>query len=496
MKSSEMKRMRIVMLGAGYVGLVSAACFADAGHTVTCIDSDRGKIRQLQLGIMPIYEPGLEEMIALNVAAQRLSFSDQLAASVACADATFIAVGTPARHGDGHADLSQVYEAITALAPALRHGALVVMKSTVPVGTCDEVETIISRRRPELDFYVASNPEFLRAGAAIGDFMAPDRIVIGTEEPLVRDVLADIYRPVFTKPTPILFASRRTAELIKYASNAFLATKIAFINEVANLCERVGADVADISRGMGLDSRIGAQFLHAGPGFGGSCFPKDALALAKMGEDNDSLMRIAEAVLAANEARKRALARKVAAAAGGSLRDKTIALLGLTFKPDTDDIRESPSITLAAGLIDLHATVRAYDPAGMEHAKPMLPKGVTCCASEYEAAQGADAIVLATEWLQFRTLDFERLKKLMRAAVVIDFRNIYRVEDLAMRGFRYYRIGAPQLVPGMPLTLAARSPVAQRRSPVEAIRQRTNGSSDGGKRRKPLAVEKEANSVG
>jgi UDPglucose 6-dehydrogenase len=484
------------MVGAGYVGLVSAACFANAGHTVICVDSDRAKIRDLQLGIMPIYEPGLEEIISINAAARRLSFSDALADSVAHADATFIAVGTPARRGDGHADLSQVYAATTALAPALRNEALVVVKSTVPVGTCDEVETLISRRRPELDFDVASNPEFLRAGAAITDFMAPDRVVVGTEEPRVRDIMADIYRPVFTKPTPILFASRRTAELIKYASNAFLATKIAFINEVANLCERVGADVADISRGMGLDSRIGPQFLHAGPGFGGSCFPKDALALAKMGEDNDSLMRIAEAVIAANEARKRALARKVAAAAGGSLRDKAIALLGLTFKPDTDDIRESPSITLAAGLSDLHAAVRAYDPAGMAQAKALLPAAVTCCASEYEAAEGADAIVLATEWQQFLALDFERLKKLMRTPVVIDFRNIYRVEDLAMRGFRYFRIGAPQLAPAMPRTLAALSPATQRRKSADTIKRRPVSSVRGAEERKPLVAAKEANSIG
>jgi UDPglucose 6-dehydrogenase len=461
---------------------------------VICVDSDRAKIRNLQLGVVPIYEPGLEELISINVAARRLSFSDALADSVARAEATFIAVGTPARRGDGHADLSQVYAATAALAPALQTEALVVVKSTVPVGTCDEVETIISRRRPELDFYVASNPEFLRAGAAIADFMAPDRVVVGSEEPRVRETMADIYRRVFSKPTPILFATRRTAELIKYASNAFLATKIAFINEVANLCERVGADVADISRGMGLDGRIGPHFLHAGPGFGGSCFPKDALALTKMGEDNDSPMRIAEAVLAANETRKRALARKVAAAAGGSLRDKTIALLGLTFKADTDDIRESPSITLAAGLTDLHATVRAYDPAGMGQAKAMLPAGVTCCASAYEAAEGADAIVLATEWQQFRTLDFERLKKLMRAAVVIDFRNIYRAEELAMRGFRYFRIGAPQLIPAVPLTISAR-PMAPQRT-TEAIKQRTNGSSQNGKARKPSTLEKEANSIG
>jgi UDPglucose 6-dehydrogenase len=488
--------MRIVMVGAGYVGLVSAACFANAGHTVICVDSDRARIRNLALGIIPIYEPGLEEMISINVGARRLSFSDDLAGSVARAEATFIAVGTPARRGDGHADLSQVYAATATLAPALRNGTLVVVKSTVPVGTCDEVETIIGRSRPELNFYVASNPEFLRAGAAITDFMAPDRVVVGSEEPHVRDIMAAIYRPVFTRPTPILFASRRTAELIKYASNAFLATKIAFINEVANLCERVGADVADISRGMGLDSRIGPQFLHAGPGFGGSCFPKDALALAKMGEDNDALMRIAEAVLAANDARKRALARKVAAVAGGTLRDKTIALLGLTFKPDTDDIRESPSITLAAGLTDLHAAVRAYDPAGMVAAKAILPEGVTCCASEYEAAQGADAIVLATEWQQFRTLDFERLKRLMRTPVVIDFRNIYRVEDLAVLGFRYFRIGAPQFVPAAALTLSAWPPEPQRRKAAEALKQRTNGSSQGVKPRKPLTAEKEANSVG
>jgi UDPglucose 6-dehydrogenase len=447
--------MRISIIGAGYVGLVSAACFANAGHSVTCIDVDRRRIDNLRRGVVPIYEPGLDEFVSRNVEAQRLKFSHDVGAGVRAAEAIFIAVGTPSRRGDGHADLSHVYAACEEIAGALAPEAMVVIKSTVPVGTCDEIESMIAQQRPDLEFYVASNPEFLRAGAAITDFISPDRVVIGAEDDAVRQKIVDIYRPVFVAPTPILFTNRRTSELIKYAANAFLATKIAFINEVANLCERVGADVQDISRGMGLDTRIGPQFLGAGPGFGGSCFPKDALALVKAGEDNETPMRIVEAVLIANDARKRAMARKVSAALGGSLRGKTIALLGLTFKPDTDDMREAPSIALASGLIDLHARLRAYDPAGMAHAKLLLPQATTCCRSEYEAAEGADAIVLATEWNQFRALDFAKLKSIMRAPVVIDLRNLYRVEDVTAYGFRYYRIGAPQLVPAASINLCA-----------------------------------------
>ncbi len=483
--------MRIAMVGAGYVGLVSAASFANAGHVVTCVDTDRTKIRHLQSGILPIYEPGLDELVAVNVAAKRLSFADEFLPAMQGADAVFIAVGTPARRGDGHADLSQVYAASASIATGLRPGALVVVKSTVPVGTCDEVETIIVQRRPNLEFHVASNPEFLRAGAAIADFVAPERVVIGAEEDTVRERMADLYRSVLTRPATILYTSRRTAELIKYASNAFLATKIAFINEVANLCERVGADVQDIARGMGLDARIGSQFLCAGPGFGGSCFPKDALALVKMGEDHDVPMRIAETVLATNDARKRAMARKVAAAAGGSLRGKTIALLGLTFKPDTDDMREAPSLALAAGLQDLHATIRAYDPAGMEQAKQLLPETVRYCASEYEAAEGADALVVVTEWSQFRTLDFDRLKNLMRNPVIIDLRNIYRIEDLMMGGFRYYRIGAPQLVPALPFSVPVWQAPSRRH--LDGRRANGNGSSHHRKQRDALLQKSEAN---
>lgn len=479
--------MRISIIGAGYVGLVSAACFANAGHFVTCIDADRKRIESLRRGALPIYEPGLDELVSRNVEAQRLKFTHDLGPAVRTAAVIFIAVGTPSRQGDGHADLSQVYAAMKEAAAALAPEALVVVKSTVPVGTCDEIESIIARCRPDLEFYVASNPEFLRAGAAITDFTAPDRVVIGAEEELVRQKLVDIYRSVFTTPTPILFTNRRAAELIKYAANAFLATKIAFINEVANLCERVGADVEDIARGMGLDTRIGPQFLGVGPGFGGSCFPKDALALVKAGEDNDVPMRIVETVLIANETRKRAMARKVAAALGGSLRGKTIALLGLTFKPDTDDMREAPSIALASGLLDLHAQLRAYDPAGMEHARLVLPEPISCCRSEYEAAEGADAVVLVTEWSQFRVLDFDRLKRIMRAPVLIDLRNMYRVEEVTAHGFRYYRIGAPQLVPATPFAISAGRTSFGRRRRVETGIVRTNGSAPKAKPRRRIA---------
>jgi UDPglucose 6-dehydrogenase len=481
------------MVGAGYVGLVSAACFARAGHSVVCIDTDRKKISRLNEGILPIYEPGLDELVATGITAERLSFSYDLSAGVRDADAIFIAVGTPARRGDGHADLSQVYSATADLAPVLRPGSIVVVKSTVPVGTCDEVESIIAQRCAGTRFHVASNPEFLRAGAALADFMSPDRVVIGSDETSVRAAMADLYQPVFSKPTPMLYTGRRTAELIKYAANAFLATKIAFINEVANLCERVGAEVTDVACGMGLDARIGQQFLQAGPGFGGSCFPKDALALAKMGEDNDTPMRIAETVLAGNESRKRAMARKVASALGGSLRGKTIALFGLTFKPDTDDMREAPSITLAAGLTDLHAALRVYDPAGMQAARPLLPDAAVCCASEYEAAKGADAIVLVTEWKQFRCLDFQRLRKLMRKPVVVDLRNIYDVEALRAQGFRYFRIGAPQLVPATPFSLSAWPPQTSRRRFVNGGKRRTNGSSTRKQRGEELILESEVN---
>lgn len=486
--------MQIVMIGAGYVGLVSSACLAGAGHNVLCLDNDKRKIDGLKCGVLPLYEPGLEEIVSLNVRAGRLSFSSDHSASIREANAVFIAVGTPARRGDGHADLSQVFAATAAIAPQLAPATLVVLKSTVPVGTCDEVESIIAQHRPDLDFQVASNPEFLRAGSAIADFLAPDRVVIGADEDAVRHKMAGIYGPVFAQPTPILYTTRRTAELIKYAANAFLATKIAFINEVANLCERVGADVEDIARGIGLDARIGPHFLRAGPGFGGSCFPKDALALIKMGEDNETPMRIVETVLGANETRKRAMARKIAAAVGGSLRGKTIALLGLTFKPDTDDMREAPSVALIAGLSDLHATIRAYDPVGMDQAKAAFPSGVVCCQSEYEAAEGAHAIVLVTEWAQFRALDLNRLRRVMRTPVMIDLRNAFSLEDLVGSDFRYYRIGAPQLVPAMPLTLPSGAAAQGRR--VSQGMQRANGSALRPRSRRRLATEYEVNSAG
>lgn len=485
--------MRIAMVGAGYVGLVSAASFANAGHTVVCIDTDANRVANLVRGIMPIYEPGLEDVVSVNCAQGRLRFVDDFA-EVQSAEAVFLAVGTPARRGDGHADLTQIYAATSAIVPHLRDGALVVVKSTVPVGTCDEVEIIISESRPDLEFHVVSNPEFLRAGAAISDFVAPDRVVIGTEDDVARQRMAEIYQPVLIQPTTILHTNRRTSELIKYAANTFLATKISFINEVANLCERVGADIEDVSRGMGLDARIGAKFLKAGPGFGGSCFPKDTLALIKMGEDHEAPMRIAETVLAANDARKRAMARKVAAAIGGSLRGKTIAQLGLTFKAETDDVRESPAIALADGLSDLHAHLRVYDPAGMKHASGVLPPGAVCCRSEYEAAEGADAVVVATEWNQFRALNFGRLKRLMRAAVLIDLRDLYRIEDMTAQGFRYYRIGAPQLVPEAPLSLSQWTPAPPRYAHHNGAKLRSNGVHRL-KSRKRLVLESGTNSA-
>jgi UDPglucose 6-dehydrogenase len=481
------------MVGAGYVGLVSAASFANAGHLVVCIDTDSNRIANLVRGIMPIYEPGLEEIVSSNCEQGRLRFSDDFA-EVRSAEAVFLAVGTPARRGDGHADLSQIYAATSAIVPCLNDGTLVVVKSTVPVGTCDEVEIIISQHRPDLEFDVVSNPEFLRAGAAISDFVAPDRVVIGTDDEAARQRMAEIYQPVLIQPTTILYTNRRTSELIKYAANTFLATKISFINEVANLCERVGADVGDVSRGMGLDARIGSMFLRAGPGFGGSCFPKDTLALIKMGEDHEAPMRIAETVLAANDARKRAMARKVAAAVGGSLRGKIVAQLGLTFKAETDDVRESPAVALAAGLADLHAQLRVYDPAGMKHANSVLPAGAVCCSSEYDAAEGADAIVIATEWKQFRALDFGRLKRLMRAPLLIDLRDLYRIEDLAPQGFRYCRLGAPQLVAESPLSLSQWTPVQPRCGHRNGIKLRSTRAHRP-KPRKRLVLERGTNSA-
>jgi UDPglucose 6-dehydrogenase len=432
--------MRITMVGTGYVGLVSGACFADFGHRVTCVDTDAGKIAALNRGEIPIFEPDLDRLVADCVKAGRLDFTTDLAGPVAEADAVFIAVGTPSRRGDGHADLSYVHAAARDIAKVLQGFTVVVTKSTVPVGTGDEVERIIRETNPQADVAVASNPEFLREGAAIRDFKHPDRIVVGTDDERARKVLGEVYRPLYLNQAPIMYTARRTAELIKYAANAFLATKITFINEIADLAEKVGADVQDVARGIGLDNRIGPKFLNAGPGFGGSCFPKDTRALVKTALDHDVPLRIVEAVLAVNDNRKRAMARKVAAALGGSLRGKTIGLLGLTFKPDTDDMREAPSIPLVTGLLDLGATVRAYDPVGMEQARRELPD-ITYCDDAYACARGADALVIVTEWVQFRALDLERLKRDLAQPVVVDLRNIYRRDEMQALGFTYESIG-------------------------------------------------------
>jgi UDPglucose 6-dehydrogenase len=426
--------MRVAMIGTGYVGLVSGACFADFGHEVTCVDKDTGKIAALTRGEVPIYEPGLNELVAANARAGRLKF----------ADAVFIAVGTPSRRGDGHADLTFVYHAAREIAAAVDGFTVVITKSTVPVGTGDEVERIIREARADADVAVVSNPEFLREGAAIRDFKHPDRIVVGSEDARAREVITELYRPLYLNRSPILFTDRRTAELIKYAANAFLATKITFINEIADLAEKVGADVQEIARGIGLDNRIGAKFLHAGPGFGGSCFPKDAVALVKTGQDHEAPLRIVEAVVAVNDARKRAMARKVSVALGGELRGKTVAVLGLTFKPNTDDMREAPSIPLITALQDMGAKVRAYDPTGMEQAKSLL-KNVVFCDDAYSCAEGASALVIVTEWEQFRALDFARLKTVMERPVLVDLRNIYRPEEVARHGFVYESVGRASL---------------------------------------------------
>jgi UDPglucose 6-dehydrogenase len=427
------------MIGAGYVGLVSGACFADFGHQVTCIDKDAAKIGALRSGEIPIFEPGLAELVESNVRQGRLEFAAE-PSGIGQAEAIFIAVGTPSRRGDGHADLSFVYAAVREIAPLISSAAVVITKSTVPVGTGDEIENILRQLRPDADIQVASNPEFLREGAAIQDFKHPDRIVVGSVDERARRVLAEIYRPLYLNAPPIIYVSRRTAELIKYASNAFLATKITFINEMADLCEQVGADIQEVARGMGLDNRIGAKFLHPGPGFGGSCFPKDTSALIKTAHDHGVPLRLVETVSAVNEQRKRAMARKVVQALGGSVRGKTIAVLGLTFKPNTDDTRDSPAIPLITALHDLGAVVRGYDPAGMEQAKPLLPD-VHYCHNAYSAAEGADAVVIATEWEQFRALDLARLNRVMTQPVIVDLRNIYRAQEMRRAAFRYIPIG-------------------------------------------------------
>ncbi len=435
--------MKIAMIGTGYVGLVSGACFADFGHKVCCVDKDAAKIEGLLAGRMPIYEPGLEALVATNVAAGRLSFTTDLAAGIAGADAIFIAVGTPSRRGDGHADLSYVHAAAREIGENLTGDVVVVTKSTVPVGTGDEVERILADTVKGHVFSVVSNPEFLREGAAIGDFKRPDRIVIGAEDARGRDVMGEVYRPLFINEAPMLYTRRRTAELIKYAANAFLATKITFINEIADLCEAVGADVQDVSRGIGLDNRIGSKFLHAGPGYGGSCFPKDTLALLKTAQDNGVPQRIVEAVVHVNDQRKRAMGRKVIAALGGSARGKKIAVLGLTFKPNTDDMRDAPALSIIQALKDAGASITATDPEGMEAAAAMLP-GVTMVDDPYVAAEGADAVVLVTEWDAYRALDLDRLASVVRGKLLVDLRNIYRRAEVERAGFAYDAVGMGQ----------------------------------------------------
>ncbi|MBI3517076.1 MAG: UDP-glucose/GDP-mannose dehydrogenase family protein [Proteobacteria bacterium] len=432
--------MRIAMIGTGYVGLVSGACFSEFGLDVVCVDKDEAKIARLLDGEMPIYEPGLEQLVESNRKAGRLAFTSELASAVAKADAVFIAVGTPSRRGDGHADLSYVYAAAKEIAQAIEHYTVVVTKSTVPVGTGREVARIIRAARPDAEFDVVSNPEFLREGSAINDFMRPDRVVIGATSERARELMRALYRPLFLIETPMVFTSVETSELIKYAANTFLATKITFINEIADLCERLGADVHDVARGIGLDGRIGRKFLHPGPGYGGSCFPKDTLALVRTAQEAGTPLRIIETVVAINDQRKKRMAQKIIDAVGGSVAGKTIAVLGLTFKPNTDDMRESPSLEIVPALVKAGATVRAFDPEGMGEARKLLDD-VVWCDTAYECMGGADALAIVTEWNEFRALDLGRVKRLMRQPVLIDLRNIYEADAMAAAGFTYVCIG-------------------------------------------------------
>ncbi|GLK81507.1 UDP-glucose 6-dehydrogenase [Methylopila turkensis] len=434
-------RMRVTMIGSGYVGLVSGACFADFGHEVTCVDLDQAKIDGLKRGVMPIFEPGLDDLVARNVEAGRLTFTTELAPAVKDAAVVFIAVGTPSRRGDGHADLTYVYEAARQIGQAVNGYTVIVDKSTVPVGTGDEVDRILREANPSADVSVASNPEFLREGSAIGDFKRPDRIVVGVEDDRAKDVMEELYRPLYLNVAPLVFTGRRTAELIKYAANAFLATKITFINEIADLCEKVGANVQEVARGIGLDNRIGSKFLHAGPGFGGSCFPKDTRALVRTGRDYGAPIKIVEMVEEVNEARKLAMAERIIAASGGDVSGKRIAVLGLAFKPNTDDMREAPSLAIVPALEKAGATVAAFDPEAMEQAKPLLPN-VVYAEDAYSAIKDADALVILTEWDQFRALDLARVKSTLKSPVVVDLRNVYRPDDMAQRGFTYSGIGA------------------------------------------------------
>ena len=438
--------MRIAVIGTGYVGLVSGACFSEFGVSVTCVDKDAAKIERLKAGEIPIYEPGLDELVASNARAGRLSFTTDLPQAVAGADAVFIAVGTPSRRGDGHADLSYVFGATEEIARALTGYAVVVTKSTVPVGTGRKVAQILRRVRPEGTFDVVSNPEFLREGSAIGDFMRPDRVVIGAETERAREVMRALYRPLYLIETPIVFTAIETAELIKYAANSFLATKISFINEIAELCEKVGADVQDVAKGIGLDGRIGPKFLHAGPGYGGSCFPKDCLALVRTAQEAGAPISIVEQVVEVNDARKRKMAEKIVKACGGSVAGKTLAVLGLTFKPNTDDMREAPSLTILPALQEAGAEIRAFDPEGLDEARPLLP-GIAFSATAYEAMDGADAVVLLTEWNEFRALDLERMKRLLKSPTLIDLRNVYKPAEMAAAGFFYFSIGRRPVEP-------------------------------------------------
>ncbi|KQT49355.1 UDP-glucose 6-dehydrogenase [Devosia sp. Leaf420] len=434
--------MRITMIGSGYVGLVSGACFADFGHDVTCVDLNEQKIAALNDGIIPIFEPGLEALVAENAKSGRLKFTTSLAPAVAEADVVFIGVGTPSRRGDGHADLSYVYAAAADIARAVKGFTVVVTKSTVPVGTGDEVERIIRDTNPSADVVVVSNPEFLREGAAIDDFKRPDRIVVGLEDERARGVMTEVYRPLYLNQAPLMFTGRRTAELIKYAGNAFLAMKITFINEISDLCERTGADVQDVARGIGLDGRIGSKFLNAGPGYGGSCFPKDTLALVKTGQDYDSPLRLVEATVEVNDRRKRAMGRKVIAAAGGNVRGKTIGILGLTFKPNTDDMRDAPSIAIIQTLQDAGATIRAYDPEGIEMSKSVM-QNIEYAKDAYDVAAGSDVLVLVTEWNEFRSLDLARIKSTINEPIFVDLRNVYRRREVEAAGFVYHSVGRP-----------------------------------------------------
>lgn len=449
--------MRMAVIGSGYVGLVSGACLADFGHSVCCVDKDERKIQALHRGQMPIFEPGLETLVSDNVRAGRLSFTTNLGDAVRNAEAVFISVGTPSRRGDGFADLSYVFEAAREIARSLDGYTVIITKSTVPVGTGDNVEHIIREVRPDAPFSVVSNPEFLREGAAIDDFKRPDRIIIGSDDDRATAVMNEIYRPLYLNQAPILITSRRTAELTKYAANAFLATKITFINEIADLCEQVGANVQDVARGIGLDRRIGPKFLHAGPGYGGSCFPKDTVALIKTAQDAGAPIRVVETVAAVNDQRKRAMARKIILACGGSVRGKTIAILGLAFKPNTDDMREAPSISIIVALQDAGAAIRAHDPQGMEQAQNLL-EGVAYSDDPYACVEGADAVVIVTEWNEYRALDLDRMRASLHQPILVDLRNIYAPEEALRRGFRYLGVGGNRTLPLRPEGQAAPMP--------------------------------------